>query len=49
MRPYGHTKNRSYILYIHDFIQSFSSNYWMKINFEFQNVVMQILKFFPCV
>jgi hypothetical protein len=31
------------------FIQSSSFNCWIKINFEFKNVIMQILKFFICV
>jgi hypothetical protein len=34
-----------YSIYI-DFIQSFSSNCWIKMSFGFQNVVMHILKFF---
>jgi hypothetical protein len=38
-----------------NFIQSSLSNRWIKINFdskwtfEFQNVIVQILKFFACV
>jgi len=35
-----------YFTYI-DFISSFSSNYnWIKMNFRFENVFMQYLKFF---
>jgi len=30
-----------YYVYI-DFIQSSSSNHWIKMNFEFKNVVVQI-------
>jgi len=39
---------KMYVIYfMHiDFIQSFSSNHWIKLSFEFQNVVMHILKFF---
>jgi len=32
-----------------DFIQSSSSNRWIKINYEFQNVIMRILIFFTYV
>jgi hypothetical protein len=31
-----------------DFIQFASFNYWIKMNFGFQNVVMHILKLFTC-
>jgi hypothetical protein len=39
---------KMYIIYfMHiDFIQSSSSNHWIKFNFESQNVVMHILSFF---
>jgi hypothetical protein len=37
-----------YSMYI-NFIQSSSSNYWIKMNFEFQNVVLQNFKFFVYV
>jgi hypothetical protein len=37
-----------YYVYI-DFIKSSSSNCWIEINFEFKNVVVQILKFLTCV
>jgi hypothetical protein len=39
---------KMYVIYfMHiDFIQSFSSNHWIKLNFESQNVVIHILKFF---
>jgi hypothetical protein len=46
----GHIKK--YVIYfMHiDFIQSSSSNHWIKLSFEFQNVVMHILKiFFLCL
>jgi hypothetical protein len=46
MKPYGHWKIVSYIFYIQYYIQSSSSNYWIKMNFEFQNVV---IKFFKCL
>jgi hypothetical protein len=50
MKAYNHWKNVNYIFYVHqDFIQSFSSSHWIKMNFEFQNVVMQIFKFFVFV
>jgi hypothetical protein len=50
MKPITIEKNVNYIFYVHqDFIQSFSSSHWIKMNFEFQNVVMQILKFFVFV
>jgi hypothetical protein len=32
-----------------DFIQSSSFDHWIKMNFEFKNVVVQILKFYICV
>jgi hypothetical protein len=34
MKPSGHWKIGSYILYVHQFIQFSSSNYWIKINFD---------------
>jgi hypothetical protein len=34
MRAYGHWKTVSYILYVINFIQSFSSNDWIKNNFD---------------
>jgi hypothetical protein len=47
---------KMYIIYFThiDFIQFFSSNHWIKfiliqMNFEFQNIVMHILKFFLCL
>jgi hypothetical protein len=32
-----------------EFIKSSSFNHWIKMNFEFKNVVVQILKFFTYV
>jgi hypothetical protein len=49
MKAYGHWKFVSYILLHINFIQSFSFNYWIIINFAFQNVVMKKFKCFACV
>jgi hypothetical protein len=44
------TKNLSIIYFVYNnFIQSSSYNHWIKMNFEFKNVIVQILKFLTCV
>jgi hypothetical protein len=49
MQPYGCWRSVCYILSVPiDFIQSSSFNWWIKMNFGFQNVVMHTLKLFVC-